>query len=174
MDETVTRTPDESIAELDAPYSPPDAIATPWATTEGVLEQAAIFWLSTVREDGRPHVTPVIAVWAHGAMHVCTGPEERKARNLAANPSCVVTTGTNEWRGLDVIVEGAVQAVTDESELRDLVGRYEAKYGADWHFDVADGAFSHDAGKALVFRVVPSKVWAYDRDEPGGATRYRP
>jgi len=174
MDHAVTTTPDEPTAELDAPYSSPDATATPWATTERVLDEAAIFWLTTVREDGRPHVTPVIALWAHGALHVCTGPEERKARNLAANASCALTTGTNEWRGLDVIVEGVAQRVTDDAELRDLADRYEGKYGAEWHFDVADGAFSHDAGEALVFRITPNKIWAYDRDDPGGATRYRP
>ncbi len=29
---------------------------------------------STVRPDGRPHVTPLLAVWADDALHFCTGP----------------------------------------------------------------------------------------------------
>lgn len=163
----------QPVAELDAPYSSQGATATDWARTSDELDTAEIFWLSTVRADGRPHVTPVIAVWAGGAMHFCTGPEEQKAKNIAANAPCAVITGTNEWRGLDVIVEGVAEPLTDHAELQELAGRYEAKYGSDWHFDVADGAFAHDAGQALVFRVAPSKVWAYERDEPGGATRYR-
>ena len=160
-------------AELDAPYSSPDAAATDWARARSVLTNAPIYWLSTVRADGRPHVTPVIAVWRDGALHFCTGPDEQKSHNLAANANVVVTTGKNEWAGLDVVVEGSAGQVTDDGALRELAAAWEDKYGKDWHFDVADGAFRHDAGTANVFTVVPAKAYAYDRDEPGGATRYR-
>ena len=160
-------------AELDAPYSSPDATATDWARAASVLADAAIYWLSTVRADGRPHVTPVIAVWADGAVHVCTGPHEQKAKNLLANRNVVVTTGANVWAGLDVVVEGEAARVTDDAALQDLAAAWETKYGAEWHFDVAHGAFRHDAGEAHVFAVAPVKVYAYDRDDPGGATRYR-
>ena len=160
-------------AELDSPYSSPDATATDWARAQSVLTDAAIYWLSTVRADGRPHVTPVIAVWRDGAVHFCTGPDEQKAQNLAGNSKVVVTTGKNEWAGLDVVVEGAAERVTDDGALRALAAAWEDKYGKDWHFDVADGAFHHEAGAAHVFTIVPDKAYAYDRDEPGGATRYR-
>ena len=160
-------------ADLDAPYSAPGATATDWQRTESVLAGAAIYWLSTVRPDGRPHVTPLIALWRDGAVHVCTGPEEQKARNLEANDRVVVTTGRNEWSGLDVVVEGRARRVIDDGALRTLAAAWEEKYGEDWHFDVADGGFRHDAGSALVFAIEPVKAYAYDRDEPGGATRYR-
>ena len=160
-------------AELDAPYSSPDAAATDWARAESVLTDAPIYWLSTVRADSRPHVTPVIAVWRDGAIHFCTGPDEQKAHNLAANSKVVVTTGKNEWVGLDVVVEGAAERVTDDAALRELAAAWEDKYGKDWHFDVADGAFRHDAGTADVYSVAPAKAYAYYRDDPGGATRYR-
>jgi Pyridoxamine 5'-phosphate oxidase len=48
-------------AELHAPFSDPRAKATPWARARRVLEKAEVFWLSTVRRDGRPHVTPLVA-----------------------------------------------------------------------------------------------------------------
>ena len=113
-----------------------------------MLADAAIYWISTVRADGRPHVTPVIAVWRDWALHVSTGPEEQKHRNLMSNPNVVVTTGTNEWTGLDVVVEGTAARVSDDGALRDLAAAWEKKYGEKWHFDVADGAFRHDAGEA--------------------------
>lgn len=159
--------------ELDAPYSSPDAEPTEWSRAEEVLTDAAIYWLSTVRRDGRPHATPVIALWRNGAMHFCTGPEEQKAKNLAANPGVVVTTGKNEWSGIDVVLEGRAVRVTDDETLRELAAAWESKYGAEWHFDVVDGAFHHEAGAALVFAAPPIKAYAYDRDDPGGATRYR-
>lgn len=169
----MTDQPTDPEPELDVPYSGPDATPTKWATTHAVLDNAAIFWLATVRDGGRPHVTPIIAVWAAGAVHFCTGPEEQKARNLAANAGCTVTTGNNGWSGIDVVVEGRAGAVTADPTLRDLAARFETKYGEEWHFDVADGAFAHEAGPALVFTVAPTKVWAYDRNDPGSATRYR-
>jgi nitroimidazol reductase NimA-like FMN-containing flavoprotein (pyridoxamine 5'-phosphate oxidase superfamily) len=159
--------------ELDAPYSAPAATATPWDRAQATLSAAAIYWLSTVRADGRPHVTPVIAVWSDGALHFCTGPAEQKAQNLAGNANVVVTTGNNSWSGLDVVVEGAAARVTDDGTLNELAATWIEKYGEEWRFDVADGSFHHSEGEAHVFAVAPAKVFAYDRDEPGGATRYR-
>ena len=113
----------DPIAELDPAFSSPDATPTPWSEAVARLEAAEIYWLSTVRPDGRPHVTPLIAVWLDGAPHLTTGPTERKARNLEANQACVLTTGCNELgAGLDVVVEGEAVPVTDTPTLR-RVGR---------------------------------------------------
>lgn len=49
-------------------FSEPDATPTPWAVGLEQLRAADTFWLSTVRPDGRPHVTPLIAVWHAGAL----------------------------------------------------------------------------------------------------------
>jgi hypothetical protein len=53
----------EPITPIDPRYSDPNAVATPWEETCRVLETAEQFWLSTGRADGRPHATPVVAVW---------------------------------------------------------------------------------------------------------------
>ena len=74
----------EPVTELDTRFSDPDAVATEWDETRRVLETAELFWISTVRADGRPHVTPLVAVWLDGAIHFSTGAAEQKAINLAA------------------------------------------------------------------------------------------
>ena len=51
-----------------------------------MLENAELYWLTTVRNDGRPHVTPLIGVMQDGAVHSCTGLGEQKARNLEHSP----------------------------------------------------------------------------------------
>ena len=51
---------DELSAEIHG-FSEPDATPTPWAEGLEVLRAADTYWLSTVRPDGRPHVTPLIA-----------------------------------------------------------------------------------------------------------------
>ena len=62
--------------------------------------------------------------------------------------------------------------MTDEVLLRCLADAWESKYHGDWHFDLADGAFQHEAGTALVFGVVPAKVLAFAKGE-FGQTRFR-
>src|SRR5215203_282242 len=83
----------EPVTELEPQFSSDDAAPTPWAEAREHLEEAEVYWLSTVRLDGRPHVTPLVAVWLDGVLYFCTGPHERKARNLGQNPHCVLTTG---------------------------------------------------------------------------------
>jgi general stress protein 26 len=152
----------DPVTELDPRFSDPHAVATPWADVRRVLDEAELFWISTVRPDGRPHVTPLPAVWDGGALHFCTGAAEQKGLNLSRNPHCVLTTGTNTWKvGLDVVVEGDARRITDQTRLQQLAARWESKYHGDWRFDVADGAFHHGGGDALVYAVAPIKVLSF-------------
>ena len=65
--------------ELDARCSDPGAQPTSWENTLQAIKQAEIFWISTLRADGRPHVTPLVAVWLDDALHFSTGASEEKA-----------------------------------------------------------------------------------------------
>src|SRR5207248_1979177 len=60
----------------------------------------------------------------------------RKSRNLAKNPSCVISVILS---GLDLVVEGTARLVTDEPTLQRLVKRYNAE---GWPASVKDGAFT--------------------------------
>ena len=147
-------------------YSHPDAAPTPWEVGREHVAAAQTFWLSTVHPDGRPHVTPLIAVWHGEAIWFTTGPKERKARNLARNTSCVLTTGRNDLTDgdLDVVLEGAAERVVDDGALQPVAEAFAAKYGTQtWDFVVRDGAFTHRraAGRALVFRVRPVRGWGF-------------
>lgn len=163
------------ITNLDTSFSGDDATAVPWEQAVGLLEEARIFWLTTVRADGRPHVTPLIALWQDGAMHFCTGPAEQKARNLEHNPNVVLVTGTNAYNeGVDLVIEGQAVRITDEDRLRRLAEGWEGKYGKEWHFDVREGAFTADGVRqALVFEVAPVKAFGFSKGEPFGQTRWR-
>ncbi|WP_055697385.1 MULTISPECIES: pyridoxamine 5'-phosphate oxidase family protein [Streptomyces] len=164
----------EPRTELDARYSTPGAEPTPWDEAVARLRTAELFWISTVRPDGRPHVTPLPAVWLDGALHFATGPKERKARNLAANPETVLTTGTNLWdKGYDLVVEGTAVRVADEARLRRLAVAWEDKYGSFWHYEVRDGCFHHGPGHAYVFAVAPRTAFGFGKGEPFSQTRWR-
>src|SRR3954454_2956623 len=85
------------VTELDPRFSEPNAVATDWEETRRVLEGAEFFWITTVRVDGRPHVTPLVAVWLDDAIYFATGTDEQKAVNLRSNQNVSLTTGCNEW-----------------------------------------------------------------------------
>jgi pyridoxine/pyridoxamine 5'-phosphate oxidase len=150
--------------ELDERFSSVDATPTDWAVGRERIEKAELFWISTVRPDGRPHVTPLISVWLDDAAYFCTSPSERKARNLAQNPSCILTTGCNLLeRGLDVVIEGEAKRVGDDAKLARIAAAYESKYGSEWHFDVRDGAFHAGGIEALVFEVAPATAFGFGK-----------
>ncbi|QDY76468.1 pyridoxamine 5'-phosphate oxidase family protein [Streptomyces qinzhouensis] len=166
-------TPRTPLGEIAADFSDPAAEALDWATAELLLAGAEVFWLSSVRPDGRPHVTPLLTIWLDGGLHFCTGTGERKARNLRQNPEVVLTTGTNTLsEGCDLVVEGTAERVTDSAALRTLADAYIAKYGADWTFEVGDGVLDGEGGPALVFRVEPRTVFGFAKD-PYAQTRFR-
>ncbi len=122
--------------KLDQRFSDPDATPTDWTDARERVERAELFWIATVRADGRPHVTPLISVWLDDAAYFCTGADEQKAKNLAHNPRCVLMTGCNQLReGLDVVLEGEAVRVSDDAKLRRIADAYESKYGSEWRFD---------------------------------------
>src|SRR5690606_19527719 len=115
----------EPSTTLDARFSEPGVAPTSWDDTLRALETAELFWITTVRADGRPHMSPLVAVWLAGALHFSTGAEEQKAVNLRTNPHVLLATGGNDWdRGLDVVVEGEAVPTTDEPTLRRLAERW--------------------------------------------------
>jgi general stress protein 26 len=162
----------EPTAELNDGFSEPGAAARPWTEVAGVLSETEMFWLSTVRRDGRPHVTPLPAIWLDGTLHFCAGSHEQKAKNLQANPGCVLAAGANQFRaGLDVVVEGTAVLVTDPARLQRLAALWKSEL--DWDFEVTDGGFRDPAGRlGLVFGVTPAKVLAFGKN-PYSQTRYR-
>ena len=162
------------LTTLNPQFSSPEAIAAGWDETRRLLEEAELFWITTVRADGRPHVTPLVAVWSDGALYFTTGPAEQKAVNLRANPHVVLTTGCNRWDGgLDVVVEGEAARVTDEDLLKHLAEVWTTKWDGRWQFTVRDGAFEDDGSASHVHSVTPAKIFAYAKGDPFGQTRHR-
>jgi nitroimidazol reductase NimA-like FMN-containing flavoprotein (pyridoxamine 5'-phosphate oxidase superfamily) len=173
----MSRSTAEVTAEIHG-FSQPGATPTPWPAGREVIAAADTFWLSTVRADGRPHVTPLITVWHEDALWFATGPGERKAANLAANPSCVLTTGRSDLAdgALDVVVEGRAEAVSVDAELEPIAAAFADKYGTEiWDYEVRDGAFVHRGmeGAILVFRVRPARALGFRKGDAFSQTTWR-
>ena len=165
----------QPVTELDARFSDPAAVAADWDQTRRTLEDAELFWIATVRADGRPHVTPLVGVWLDDAIYFATGIGEQKAVNLRTNQNVILMTGCNEWqRGLDVVVEGEAVQVKDETVLERLAEAWGKKWDGRWHYEVREGSFRHEANTnaILVFSVKPTKVLAFAKGT-FGQTRHR-
>jgi general stress protein 26 len=165
----------QPVTTLDAGFSSPDAVATTWSRGRLILEEAEIYWVSSVRPDGRPHVTPLLGIWLNGAMYFCTGDHERKAKNLDLNPHCILTTGCNSLDGLDVVVEGDVTKVTDKAELQRAADLYETKYGS--HFTSPDGTWfgladSIRQSDVVLYRLAPVRVMGFAKGDSFSQTRW--
>jgi hypothetical protein len=162
------------VTTLGAAFSDPKATAIPWESAVPLLEAAQMYWLSTVRPDGRPHVTPLMGLWIDNAFHFSTGETERKAKNLAQNPHVVVTTGVNRIdEGLDIVLEGTAERLTGTAALQQVADGYDGKYDG-WHFTVGDGVLVGESGnEAIVFRVAPDTVFGFDKGDLYSQTRWR-
>ena len=164
----------EPVGELSEAFSAPGATPTTWAEVDEALTSAEMFFLASVRRDGGPHVTPLPAIWDGGALHVAIAAHEQKAKNLRADARCVLTTGSPALRsGLDVVVEGAAERVTDEARLHELAALWKSKL--DWQHEVVGDGFRDPGGRTgHVFAVVPTKVLAFAKGEAPAQTRFRP
>ena len=133
-------------------------------------------WLTTLDEDGSPHVTAVGAVWVDGTFWFQTGANTRKARNIGRDPRCSIAVSIRE---ADVVVEGAAAHVTDSTSV--------ARAAEAW----ADGGWPAEpdpSGSGItapfnapsqgpppwnVYRIEPRSATVVLGTEPGGLTRFK-
>lgn len=155
-------------SRLDTRFSDPRALATGWDDTLRALEQAELFWVTTVRSDGRPHTTPLVAVWSDGALHFSTGAGEQKEVNLRHNSDVILMTGRNDWdQGLDIMVEGEAERVEDRERLERVARAWTSKWDGRWKYQVTEAGFEDpddpDHNQILVFAVRPKRVLAFGK-----------
>jgi PPOX class probable F420-dependent enzyme len=135
-----------------------------WAEGERRLTVSHDYWCATVRPDGAPHVTPVWGVWLDGRLWFSSGLRSRKARNLAADPRCTLTT---DDAGDPVVVEGVADRVTDRAAIVPFLNAVNAKYDADLTADFLDPDVNGS------YAVRPVRAFALNHDDfTGSPTRW--
>ena len=97
----------------------------PWTWAEERLRASRNFWITSLWPDGRPHSLPVWGVWDAGALWFSSGPRSRRARNLAADPRCVITT---EDANNPVMLDGRAAPVIERERIARIAELMEAKY----------------------------------------------
>src|SRR3954463_15427791 len=90
-------------------------------------------WLTTINQDGSPHVTAVGALWLDGAFWFQTGARTRKGRNVTGDPRCSLAVSV---RDADVVLEGEARRVTDPNGVARVA---QAWADSGWPAEPADG-----------------------------------
>jgi nitroimidazol reductase NimA-like FMN-containing flavoprotein (pyridoxamine 5'-phosphate oxidase superfamily) len=125
-------------------HFPPGYIETPadllpWSHALERLEQARIYWIASVRSNGRPHLTPIWGVWLDNVLFFDGSPESRRSRNIAAHPAIAVHVERGNAGKDVVIVEGNASEYRPEPALAQrLAAAYGAKYAEDGYAPSAD------------------------------------
>jgi nitroimidazol reductase NimA-like FMN-containing flavoprotein (pyridoxamine 5'-phosphate oxidase superfamily) len=169
----------EPVTSVDERFSERNAKPTAWKDTRAVIEAAELFWVTTVRSDGRPHVTPLVAVWSDGALYFSAGADEQKTLNLSHNTHVILTTGCNDWdKGLDVVVEGVASRVLEHEVLVQVAEVWTHKWDGRWNYAIGAEGFHHQDGETVmeeniyVYKVTPMKVLAFCKS-PFSHTRHK-
>jgi hypothetical protein len=150
----------------------------PWARARDALAASHgpgfTFFLGTMRPDATPHAAGLGAVWAEDTLWFVTGPRTRKARNLEANPACTISC---RLPGIDVVLEGRAERVTDAEPLERLATVYRE---GGWPAEVDGDAFTapYSAPSAgpppwHLYRFTFHTAFGVATAEPHGASRWR-
>jgi PPOX class probable F420-dependent enzyme len=133
-------------------------------------------WLATINPDGTPHLTGVGALWVDGGLWFETGPQTRKARNVARDPRCTLSIAVDEF---DLSVQGEAARVTDPATVARMADRW-AEGGWPCRVDESGVALTADfsapsAGSPpwYVYKITPIRATALLTVPPGGATSWR-
>jgi PPOX class probable F420-dependent enzyme len=122
----------------------------PWSWATRRLAASHDYWVATVRPGGGPHVMPVWGVWHDTSVWFSSGGRSRKARNLRAEPRCVVTTDNPRE---PVVLEGRAELVTDPDLLAVVLDLENRKYRTAYTMDLLDPAVN------ACFRVRPDRAF---------------
>jgi hypothetical protein len=156
-----------------------EADTIPWSRAlaqleGGALRDGAAAFLGTVRPDGRPHSARIGAAWYGGDVYFQTGQQTRKARNLAVNPACTLSTSLT---GIDLVFEGVAERVTDGPTLEAVAAVWRE---GGWPAEVSgDGIVAPYNAPGTgpppwqVYRVAADTVFGVATTEPYGATRWQ-
>jgi general stress protein 26 len=131
----------------------------PWAWADERLRKSHNYYLMTVRPDATPHAMPVWGIWVDGRFYFSTGAQSVKARNLAANASCVICT---EKSAEAVVIEGTASTIGDAAQIAELSPRYAKKYKS----------FTLDPKLGPIFEVRPKVVFGLSEKKFTSMTRW--
>ncbi len=136
-----------------------------WPEADRLLAESRVYWIGSVRPDGRPHVVPSDGIWLDDALYFGGSEATVHMRNVRSNGNAVAHVGDGLQAA--VIVEGAVaHEIPELSTAERLAEANNTKY-ADYGMTMTADAYLQTGVTALRAR----RVLAWTRF-PENATRF--
>ncbi len=155
--------------------------ALPWSRARDVLASDSdgmdVTWfLGTTRPDGTPHAAGIGALWHDGELYFTSSPDAAKARHLVVHPDATLSV---RLQGMDLVLEGVAERITDLARLEAVVQRYrQSGWPAEVDRDASAFTAPYSAPSAgpppwYVYQLRYHTVFGVATAEPHGATRWR-
>lgn len=131
-----------------------------WSDIRPTLETTKVYWIATVRPDGKPHAIPIWGAWVGDVYYFEGGTDTRWGRNLLANTAMAVHL---EQGNLAIMIEGQHEVVDlDEATCRKVIDQFATKYAPYKPEERCTGWYSMRPTTAFAWQAFP-----------GDATKFR-
>ncbi|MHC1590643.1 MAG: pyridoxamine 5'-phosphate oxidase family protein [Candidatus Helarchaeales archaeon] len=116
---------------------------------EEFLTETRLARLATVTKENKPHVTAIWFLYKAPNVYFSTNKPSKKYRNMISNKNvAIIIDAEKNKKEKGVIIEGAVEEITDEALLNEIKEKLYLKYL---------GRLDHPMIK--VFEGMPGRVW---------------
>lgn len=128
-----------------------------WRAIEARLGREMTIWIATVRDDGRPHLTPVWFVWLDKRVFIAIGADSVKFANLRLNQTVSLALPDTERV---IILEGEAHSA-ERGVSEKLAEYFFNKYEWDFRYD--------DTADWRLVEIHPRKIlaWGDGYDDQG-------
>lgn len=132
----------------------------PWEHASQRLQAALIYWVGTVRPNGRPHTSPIWGVWLENKLYFDGSAMARRSQNIAQNPAVAIHIESGGDGKEVVMLEGDAFRVLgvdfDLDYRKRLSAAYIAKYGDEGYKPEPDQWDEHG-----IYEIRPRTVIAW-------------
>ena len=126
-----------------------------------LLEKPIVVVLTTVSAEGKPHAVGIWRRWDGEFIRITSDPDNRKHRNIQANPnvSVMALDPQNPYRFLEI--GGVVESIETEGALDELNRHTQLYMGKDQYFGNVEPAENEATYKGIMFKIRPIRVVKY-------------
>ncbi len=123
-----------------------------------LLEKPVVVILSTVSAEGKPHSVAIWRRWDGEMIRITSDPDNRKHRNILANPnvSVLALDPQNPYRFLEI--GGVVESIETEGALEELNLHTQLYMGKAKYFGNVEPAEGEATYKGIMFKIRPMRV----------------
>lgn len=123
-----------------------------------LLEKPVVVVFTTVSAEGKPHSVGIWRRWDGEFIRITSDPDNRKHKNILANPNVAVMAldPQNPYRFLEI--EGVVESIETEGALEELNRHTQLYMGKSTYFGNVEPAESEATYKGIMFKIRPTRV----------------